>query len=314
MKHAVVRTLALAGTLLIVAGLFLAVVRPAYLNWGATSQERRRLLPGDEIVPDPGGQDTRAITIEAPIEDVWPWIAQLGQDRGGFYSFDLLENLFGCEMTTTDVLRAHNQRWEIGDKLWMYPPEKAGGAGFATLRTYIPGRVLGFATRRVASLDETEDGSWTFILEPMGSAKTRLIVRARGPARVSLLGLAFDRGIFEPVHFVMERRMMVGLRALAETGWRSRRLNHVHVVLWVLTFGLFLQSGVRVVRQTEWRRPLLGFVAAAAVFQILTLGQPPLIIGVGLMVLLIGIAWQPGKTASAARTPAGLAHSTGATR
>ena len=108
----------------IVAG-FLLIIRPTYLNWGSTATERSQRLPGDEIVPHAGGQTTRAITIRAPIEDAWPWLAQLGQDRGGFYSFDLLENAVGCQMPTVDVLRARHQVRQLGDKLWMYPSDRA---------------------------------------------------------------------------------------------------------------------------------------------------------------------------------------------
>src|SRR5438552_14659566 len=106
----------------------------------------RRPLPGDEIIASAVAQQTRAITIDAPVAHIWPWMAQLGQDRGGFYSYDLLENIVGCEMPTDDLLRPDRQSWSIGDKLWMYPSDKAGGAGFATLRAYVPGRALSFGT------------------------------------------------------------------------------------------------------------------------------------------------------------------------
>ena len=86
----------------IVAG-FLLIIRPTYLNWARTTTQRSQRLPGDEIVPHVR-PETRAITIRAPLEDVWPWLAQIGQDRGGFYSFDLLENSVGCQMPTVDVL------------------------------------------------------------------------------------------------------------------------------------------------------------------------------------------------------------------
>jgi hypothetical protein len=294
------RLLALAVALAAVVSVFLFLVRPWYLNWGATAEERVRPLPGDEIVPNAVGQTTRAITIHAPIEDVWAWLAQLGQDRGGFYSFDLLENLVGCNMPTIDVLRTRNQQWQLGDKLWMYPSNKAGGAGFATLRVHQPGRVLGFGTRVVGtSLDEPEDGSWTYVLQPLNARSTRLLVRGRGPARHSLLGVAFDRGIFEPVHFVMERRMMIGVKQLAETGTRHRWLNHVHVLLWTVTFGMFVVAAFMVVRRRDWKPPLAGLVTAAVVFQVLTLGQPSLAIGVLLTVLT---GWVLGKRPRAGRT------------
>ncbi|HEY7476179.1 MAG TPA: hypothetical protein VH679_14265, partial [Vicinamibacterales bacterium] len=116
------RILLLMGALVLVSGAFLVHVRPWYLRWGATDAEIARPLPGDEIIPNAISQQTRAITIDAPVERVWPWLAQIGQDRGGFYSFDLLENAVGARMPTDDVLRPARQAWAVGNRLWMYPP------------------------------------------------------------------------------------------------------------------------------------------------------------------------------------------------
>ena len=284
------RVLALVGALAAIACAFFLIVRPWYLRRGATDEEVRRILPGDEIIPTASGQETRAITIRAPIERVWPWVAQLGQDRGGFYSYDLLENVVGCDMPTTDRLRAERQSWRIGDKLWMYPKNRAGGVGFATLRASVPGRALGFGTHAVGTPPSApEDGSWSFVLEPAGDSATRLLVRGRGAGGRSLLGVAFDRSVFEPVHFVMERRMMIGIKQLAEGSDRGRFLNHLQVGLWVVAFCLIVVAVVRVLRRERWRRPLVGFVAAAAVFQILTFGQPSIVIGLALLLLVAGI-------------------------
>jgi hypothetical protein len=127
--------------------IFLVLARPWYLRWGASGDELIRSLPGDEIVPIPRMQATRAITINAPVFEVWPWVAQLGQDRGGFYSYELREDLAGCEMTNSDRIHSEFQDWKIGDKLWMYPPERLAGIGHAELRALHPGTALGFATR-----------------------------------------------------------------------------------------------------------------------------------------------------------------------
>ena len=282
--------LASAGALAI---LFVFLVRPWYLNWGATEEERVRPLPGDAIISTAGSQNTRAITIAAPVDRVWPWLAQLGQDRGGFYSFDLVENLVGCEMPTTDVLQPERQAWYPYERLWMYPPSKAGGIGFATLRALEPGRALGFGTRLVGTdLLAPEDGSWSFALEPRQNGTTRLLIRGRGEARRSWFGVAFDRTIFEPVHFVMERRMMIGLQELAETGTRSRRLNHVHVVLWTVVFAVFATALARMLFGRGWRADLALTMAAALIFQLLTLRQPTLVLGVPLTALLVIWLWQ----------------------
>ena len=287
------RSLLLALTLAAIGATFYFVVRPWYLDWGATAQERTRPLPGDEIVAAASTQNTRAITIHAPVADVWAWIAQTGQDRGGFYSFDLLENLVGCKMPTVDVLRHEKQVWRLGDKLWMYPEDQAGGIGFATLRTFVPGRVLGFGTRMLgASLDEPEVASWTFVLDPLDATTTRLLIRGRGAGTPSLLGHAFDRGVFEPIHFVMERRMMIGLKQLAEEGSRYRALNNVHIALWVITgiLGLFAMYGV--FSRPDWKASVLALVVVAATFQVLTLGQPSLVVGVLLVTVTAALVFR----------------------
>jgi hypothetical protein len=264
------------------------------LHWGATREESRQRLPGDEIIPDARSQQTRAITIHAPREQVWPWLAQLGQDRGGFYSFDALENLVGCEMPVQDVLRPDKQAWKTGDRLWMYPPHKAGGVGFATLRVLVPGHALGFATRSTGtSLSEPEDGSWQMVLQPLGMYETRLIIRGRGAGGRSLLGTAFDRAVFEPIHFVMERRMMLGIKEIVETGSRGRLANHVHVTLWIVTLLTFVAAGVLVMRAKEWGRALVGFALASVVFQVLTLGQPPASVGLTLVWMIFAALWWP---------------------
>ena len=287
------RAFVLALTAVAIFAAFFTLVRPWYLQWGASQVEARITLPGDEIVPNPASQTTRAITIDAAAEDVWPWVAQIGQDRGGFYSFDLLENLVGCRMPTVDVLRPHKQTWAIGDKLWMYPPEGAGGQGFATLRTLVPGRALGFGTHAVGTpVTAPENGSWAFVVQPLDRHTTRLLFRGRGAPR-SWAGAAFDRSIFEPIHFAMERRTLIGIKQLAEGGDRGRWRNHLQVGLWSVTFVLFVWSAGQTIRRRDWRRPLAGFVGAAATFQILTLVQPPLAVGAALVAAVAATIWWP---------------------
>jgi hypothetical protein len=92
--------LALLGTA--ATALYALVIRPWHLHWGAEPGDEQRELPGDELLPRDGTQVLHAVTIDAPAEEVWPWLAQLGQDRGGFYSYEWLENLAGCEMKNAD--------------------------------------------------------------------------------------------------------------------------------------------------------------------------------------------------------------------
>src|SRR5689334_19364698 len=91
------------------------------LRWGATDQEVRAALPGDELISAPDFTATRAITIEATSAQVWPWIAQLGQGRGGFYSYDNLENLAGCDIHSTDRIVPEWQDVKVGDAVRLAP-------------------------------------------------------------------------------------------------------------------------------------------------------------------------------------------------
>ena len=286
------RLFALALASVFLSVVFSYIACPWYQRWGAAEVEISRPLLGDELIANAASQETRAITINAPIERVWPWLAQLGQDRGGFYSYDLLENAVGCAMPTEDRLRPAAQTWQIGDKLWMYPKDRAGGIGFATLHAYVPGRALAFGTRVTgASLSEPESGSWAFVLEPIDASTTRFLVRGRIASGRSPAGVAFDRAIFEPAHFVMERRMMVGIKDLAEGRDRGRLLNHGQVALWTITFVLFVSAGIMVLRRRAWARPLAAFTLAGLIFQVLTLAQPPLLLGVPLVAMLGAIVF-----------------------
>ena len=282
---------ALVAVLMGLAAVFLVTVRPWHRSWGASVWEERRWLPGDEIVPDPrpGAGTTHAITIQAPVTEVWLWIAQLGQDRGGFYSYEVLEDLVGCEMENTDRTHAEWQHWALGDKLWMYPPHKLHGLGHAVLRHLTPGRALGFATRQFGTPPEApEDGSWSFIVEPAADDSTRLLIRSRAGGERSLGGEAFDQLVFEPMHFVMERRMMENIKAHAEGKAVFAAADTFEVLLWTVTFALGVLAAVRVFREQEWRRQLAALVASALVFQVLTFLQPSLITS---LVLVGALAW-----------------------
>ena len=99
----------------------LLIVRPWHTRWRATSQDVRKRLPGDELVPNPTLESTRAITIRAPAEEVWRWLVQLGQDRGGFYSYDRLENLAGADIHNVDWIVPQMQHLKVGDFVPMAP-------------------------------------------------------------------------------------------------------------------------------------------------------------------------------------------------
>ena len=176
------------------------VVRPWYLRWGATDAEVAKRLPGDEFEPNPAIEMTRAITIDAPVKDVWPWLAQLGQDRGGFYSYEWLENLAGCEMHNAETIHPEWQRREVGETIKLHP--------LAGLKVAL------FEPNRVFAIQ-----NWgAYVVEPTADGRqTRLIGRARVGRG---LGAAFYALCIEIPHFVMERKMLMGIKERVE---RARR-------------------------------------------------------------------------------------------
>jgi hypothetical protein len=117
--------------------LYAFVIRPWHLRWGAESGDEHRKFPGDEFLPKDGTQILHAVTIDAPVEEVWPWLAQLGQDRAGFYSYEWLENLAGCEMRNADRIHPEWQHRELGETVHLHP------AGGLTVNVFEPGRALG---------------------------------------------------------------------------------------------------------------------------------------------------------------------------
>ncbi|HEX2781701.1 MAG TPA: hypothetical protein VHM30_19505 [Gemmatimonadaceae bacterium] len=184
------------------------IVRPLYLRWGTTARERITRLPGDDASLDARYRVDHAITIHAPADSVWPWLAQLGQDRGGFYSYSWLERMVGDEVTNADRIHPEWQKREAGDTV------------YATQADYFAGRRFGWRVTDVVPNRAMVLENWgAFVLQPVDSTTTRLIVRTRGPGRPSMLGLVLgpvNVFVFEPAHFIMQRGMMRGIRERAE--------------------------------------------------------------------------------------------------
>jgi hypothetical protein len=188
-------------------------IRPWHQRWGATDEELTEALPGDEVKPDAGAQVTHAITIDAPAETVWKWLVQIGQGRGGFYSYDWLENFFGLQIHNTEEIKPGWQRLKIGDFVRSAHDDWLGGrfrgkAGWFVVRMD--------ENRALVLRDEIERGSWAFVLKPVDATKTRLIIRARGDKPANLPMQLFSYGFIEPAHFIMERKMLLTLKKRAE--------------------------------------------------------------------------------------------------
>lgn len=182
-----------------IALIYWVFIRPKYFNWGATSTEINRKFPIDEFISPNRIISTRAITINATKEKIWPWIAQTGQNRGGFNSYYWLENLFAAKMVNANSIHPEWQNPRPGDTVYY-------------------GRNQGYASVALVQKNKYYSLSgWTFHLHTIDTANTRLIVRYPSmEVRQSKFTKLYYYGLFEPLHFIMETGMMMGIKQKAE--------------------------------------------------------------------------------------------------
>jgi hypothetical protein len=198
-----------------------AAARAWRQRWCATGEEVDEHLLGDDHVAEPASQKTLAITVDAPVEAVWPWIVQLGADRGGFYSYDWLENLFGLGIHSAARIVPEWQTPAVGD---VVAANRTGTGGWYVVEIR-PNDTLAL---KVASLDQgrplrRDEGLgweflWIFALRRVADGRSRLLIWER---------VAFGRSVtrlsMAPVgwiSFVMTRKMMLGIKQRAETAVR----------------------------------------------------------------------------------------------
>ena len=189
----------------------LVLLRPWHMHWGVTRAELATRLPGDELVSTTGYRVDHGITIHAPADSVWPWLAQIGQDRGGFYSYSWLERLAGDPVHNADRVVPEWQSIQVGDLVRAAPPNYLGGAF---------GRDLGWrVTRIVPRRALVLDGWGAFVVVPVDDSTSRLLIRTRGEGKLTLTSVplaAISLLVFEPAHFIMERGMLRGIKQRAE--------------------------------------------------------------------------------------------------
>ncbi len=219
-------TLALIiGLQVIVYAVFL---RPLILTWGASKDEARMPLVGDDLAPHIAS--TRAISINAPISDVWKWVIQLGADRGGFFSYSFIEKILGYGQRDADSTPEF-QDMEVGRIIPGSIDESK-----SVIKYNFP--VVAVEAGKSFVLKE-----WgAFVLREINSKQTRLIVRTHGQELPNLMSRIGDF-IGTPLHYIMERRMLMGFKARAEAG-AGVRPSSISDTMWLL--GVFL-SGVGIV-------------------------------------------------------------------
>jgi hypothetical protein len=266
------RLLAGLATLAVIVPTLFTIMLPAIHRWGASDAELQLALPGDELLPAPQVRWTHGISIDAPPERVWPWIAQLGDGRGGFYSFTFIENRVGSLTGAADYQAVYRNANQIVPA-WQHPdPGDQLIQGVLKVRALQPGSWL-----LADSLDPAAFGwAWLWYLQPLdGGARTRLIVRlgiqapAAGQSPVANMMMDFGG-------FVMEQRMLHGIQLRAE-GWREPAWNEgAEIALWLAALACGLLAAGLFVLSPSWERPLGVALASVALLFVLTFAQPAL--------------------------------------
>lgn len=200
------------GSVAVGAGLVAA--RQFYRNWGTTKDECETVLPGDELVGQPAVQTTEGVWIDAPAADVWPWLVQMGQDRGGLYSYEALENLVGLNYRNADRIHPEWQHLEVGDVIRVVPPGWMGlSEGIA-----LPVAQISEGQSIVLRLQPPQlpwDGVWSFHVIPRWEDRCRLLVRSR--SRMHAPGAVLGAEAAGPVLALMTRGMLLGIKRRVES-------------------------------------------------------------------------------------------------
>lgn len=195
-----------------ITAVYLLFLWPWMRTWGATAAEIDATLPGDDLVPQANLQTTKGITIQAPPEAIYPWILQIGVDRGGMYSYDWLENLVGLKVHTTDRIIPAYQNVQAGD-FWRFTPKDYvlnPGPGLY-VRRLIENQAVLLCFGLEGKPEERCFDTWQFVLVPQADGSTRLLLRSKMAIEQELpIKLTYF------IQFIMERKMLLTLRERAE--------------------------------------------------------------------------------------------------
>jgi hypothetical protein len=205
-------------------GAYVIAVRPRLLRWGASDEEVAGPYPGADIVPNGNRAATMAVTIEAPPEQVWPWLAQMGYDRAGWYSWDRLDN---GGRPSADRIHPEWQEIKLRDRLTAWSP--GGPVGAWEVAALEPGHFLGLrglSDLRGRPLDPAKprpsvflEGLWGFLLERLPGDRIRLVVSGYQTTRPRWLQSVWDVFVYPPVHWSMQTRQFANVKRLAERDW-----------------------------------------------------------------------------------------------
>ena len=196
--------------LLAVIIVYMSILRSFLMHWGSTKDERNKFYPGDSIVIDPKTKTTIAVTINEPPSSIWPWVAQMGLNKGGFYSYTWLENIFGCKLHNADAIHPEWQNVNQGD---IEPVCDAAA------KKNMPGWIVAVLIQNKAFVYKiNSDSSWTmgYYIDSMDAGHSRLITRMRYSAPQTLGEFISEKAWLEWAHCIMQRGSIKGIKRRSE--------------------------------------------------------------------------------------------------
>lgn len=211
----------IVGAMGMVASLATPFLRRHRAHWGLDEATAARYYPGDGLVAEPSWSWTHGVEINAPPEEVWPWVVQIGQDKAGFYSYEWLENLVGCDVRNAERVHPEWQELRPGDTLRLHKDSAA-----LIITAVEPGRYFiahGETDPHTggpidpATPERSVRVSWLFFVEAIDGKRSRFISRYRAACGADWRArIMFGPLLMEPIGFVMDRRMLLGVKERAE--------------------------------------------------------------------------------------------------
>jgi hypothetical protein len=205
----------IVGAVRMAFGLVTPFLRRRRTRWGIDRRSAAQALPGDELVPLPRWSWTHGVEIDAPPSAVWPWVAQIGADRGGFYSYQWLENVAGCQLRNAETV---HPEWELqaGQALVLHPAVPPLPIAAVDRGRYLVAHAPAPPGAKVDGRPWVE-ASWLFLIEASGAGCSRLVSRYRAACSDDLrTRLSFGPALVEPIGSEMDRRMLLGVKARVE--------------------------------------------------------------------------------------------------
>ena len=202
--------------------LLLPFLRDYRTRWGTTEEEATANLPGDELVSSPKLRMTWGITINAPVEDVWPWVVQMGQGRAGFYTYQFLENIAGCQIFNADRILPEHQNIPLEEGVSLAPGMSMNVAlhkqgHYFFLQSYMDMTTMEVVEPNQDSIPEKfMNLGWGFYLQKVGENRTRFLSRWLTDYDPALINKIAINLFLEPIGFVMGRKMLIGTKQRAE--------------------------------------------------------------------------------------------------